>query len=504
MDLSLLTKEQKLELYDAIQEKKRRLKLEEAVYTPNAGQILVHKCTKGTRAVFAGNGSGKTALACNEALFWMKGYNSITQKFTKTPNRTVIVLDHPEKVADLYIPELSKWTTLNPEHLNKRGKPYISQITKENGSEILFMFHEASPLLFESIEADNFIFDEPPPRHIWVALNRAGRKRGRKPNYLIIATPISASWLRTDIYEKWQNGELDDVECFRFGTVVNEANLADGYIERFSAMLSEKERRIRLEGEFFDLEGLALAHLFKRETHAVDDYQWPVDQPVVIATDPHPSKPHIAIMLGVDKDDHLYVIKELRAKQVAREFASTLKEWAKGYRVIDWISDSLGSSEYTGGEGFKSFIQILNEEGIRIRSTTWSEKNDEDFIERVRDVLYVPVEENNFGVRVPKLRVFSSCHGTISDIENVAWQSYRDFDIQKPKLEITHRDYLACLKYALATSLTFNKQKAKIWRPTKTVTSYGVGQDKVNRLRFSRHKKSMNYRNQKQDDESDW
>ena len=483
MKLDTLTREEKLLWLEVVQEKKRRLREKAAVYSPNSGQLEVHRSLAITRCVFSGNGAGKTSLAANEAIWAAQGYNPITQKFSKVPARVIVLLDHPEKVGDVWVPELTKWHNIKEDRFHKRGKPYYTQIQFDNGSEILFMFHDQSPMIFESIELDYLICDEPPPRHVWVALRRGGRKKGRKPRFLIIGTPITGSWMRTEIMEPYAKGELEDTECFKFGTKVNEHNLADGYIAEFSKVLSEKERRIRLEGEFFDLEGLALAHLFKREVHTIEPFDFR-DLPVVVAIDPHPKKAHFAVMLGVNEEEDLFFIKETNKKMVARDFAKFLHEWMADYNVVDIVCDSLGSSEGTGGEGFNSFLQVMNDEGIRARATTWDEKNDEDFIERIRGALLIPEEEDNFGARTPKLRIFRGNRGIISDIENVQWIKVRNVDEYKPKLDISNKDYLSCLKYALASNINYKKGKAKIYRRTRGMETYGVSREKYTTRRF--------------------
>jgi hypothetical protein len=491
--LDNMTREQKLLLYDLFQEKKRRLKDEKAIYLPNEGQILVHRSKARERWVFSGNGSGKTALSAQEAVWAFEGWNPIREEFTQVPCRIIVVLDHPEKVTDVWVPEIQKWKNLRPDQLRQRGKPYVSQIVGDNGSEILFMFWQQEPTLFESIEADVIIFDEPPPRPLVVALRRGLRKPGRKPWILGVGTPIKSAWLRKEILEPWSKGELSGVECFTYGTKVNQANLAEGYIENFSRSLSEKERRIRLDGEFFDLEGLALAHLFDRMVHVVEPFDWDDSNPCVVVVDPHPSKAHHAVLLGVDRDGYIYYLKELKEKKVAREFARIMKNWYQGYRVVDFVCDSLGKAESTGGEGFKSFVQVLNEEGIRIRTTTYDEKNDEDFISRIQDVLLIPEEANNFGQKIPKLRIVRGNWGIVGDIENVQWVKYRDIDEYKPKLDIQNKDFLACLKYGLATNLTPTKGKAHIYRPVNGPATYGI--NKKPSTAFFRKKLGFNRRN---------
>lgn len=475
IDITKLSKPEQIKLYEIIQEVKRRTREAGQAYGPNAGQLQVHVSEKATRLVTCGNGAGKTTLGCNEAIWWAQGFNPIRKVFTKVPARIIILLDHPEKVADKWLPELRKWTIITEEQCQKRGKPYISRITWPTGSEFLFMFHDQTDLQFESIEADYIIFDEPPPRRVYVALYRGLRNKNRTPRVLILGTPITGSWMRKEIQAPWSRGELPNTECFTFGTDVNRENLADGYIESFSAVLSEKERAVRLHGQFFDLEGTALSHLFDRSIHIVDPFDWPPDWPTVVAIDPHPAKPHNACMIGIDKEGYLYYIKELRQKAVARQFANTIKEFYEGYRVIDIVHDSLGEAEGTGGEAFKSFSQVLRECGVMTRATNWQEKSDEDFIERIRNALFIPEEADNFNQKTPKLRIFRGNPGIVSDIENVQWVKMRGHDEFKPKLDITDKDFLSCLKYALATNLTPLKGKAKIYKPVQSAaTSYGI------------------------------
>jgi phage terminase large subunit-like protein len=412
-------------------------------------------------------------MAVMEAKWRADGFNPITGEQTPVPAYIAVVLDKPSKAESVFIEEYRKWFNLKPEQLHKKGKPTISQITFDNGSVIEFYSHDQDPLTWESIQVDMAIFDEPPPRAAYVGMRRAGRKKGVDAKYLIIGTPLGQPWMKEELWDPWERGESADVECFRGSTELNKANLADNYIESFSSALSEQEKRIRLSGEWFNLGGLALAHLFKRATHTVDEVEWDSSWPCAVAIDPHGAKPHHALLVGCDPDNQLYALKELKLKAIPREYARELRQWMKGYRVIDIVCDSLGSSEGTGGEGFKSFIQVLNEEGVRARATTYDDKNDEDWLGRIQDVLKIPTEEDNFGRRRPRLLVTADCPQLVRDIENVQWVRQKGTEDFKPKLDISHKDMLACLKYALATSLFYDKprrQKPKLLKKP----AYGI------------------------------
>lgn len=453
----MLSREQKIAKYEALQEKKRRLMATKPVYKPNSGQTAVHQDDKPVRIVAAGNGGGKTALGANEALWWATGHNQFLGTLTKVPATVVILLDNPVKVDQVWLPELRKWYPLDEScEMRKNGKPYVNQVLFKNGSQILFFFHDQENMVFEGIQLDYLIADEPFPRRIWIALTRGQRKIGSKPKTLIIGTPIGQPWIYNDLWKKSINGERSDIGLHRFSVEVNRNNLADGYIEQFSSNLTEQEKKVRLQGHFAHLEGLALAHLFNREVHIVEKFPWPKGKPAVLVIDPHFAKPHVAILVGATGDGRVYYIKEMKTRSPARQFARELKEFLQGdWRMIDYVIDSLGETTGTGGEGNKSFAEVLRDAGVPVRSTSFKDKDDEDFIQRIQQVLETPEEPDNFGRKLPKLAVIEGNQAIIDDIESVQWQKFRQHDVFKEKLEISNKDYLACLKYALATGISF-------------------------------------------------
>ncbi len=425
-------------------------------YRPNQGQLPVHLDPLPIRIVAAGNGGGKTALGANEALWWATGYNPITKVMSKVPAKIIILLDSPMKVAEVWEPEIRKWYPAETEcEFFKNGKPYVNEIRFKNGSKLMFMFHEQEDMVFEGIEFDYLLADEPFPRRIWISLSRGARKKYSKPKFLILGTPIGQPWLYDELWKKAAEGERTDVGLHRFDTEVNRGNLADGYIEQFTKNLTDAEKKVRLSGHFAHLEGLALAHLFHRDTHIVPKFPWPNNKPCVLIIDPHWAKPHTVAIIGATGDGRIYYIKEMKSKSPAMEFAAELKEFAKSYRIIDYVIDSLGETPRTGGTGNLSFSQVLRDNGVPVRSTSFADKDDEDFIQCIHQVLEIPDKADNFGRRQAKLAILEGNTGIINDIESVQWTKQRNQDFYKNKLDITRKDYLSLLKYALATSIAF-------------------------------------------------
>lgn len=509
MDTSKLSRADKLELIQLLEEREKRARLSKPTFVPNEKQLPLILSEALERYIFCGNGWGKSTVLVNEVHWAATGFNPITGKTTPVPAKMVLLLDSPEKVED-FLGEYRRWNPLAVEQCHKRGKPHISFIDYPTGSTLTIMSHAVEPLKLEGSQWTHIFADEPPPKPVFTALFRGGRIKGRPCRVLLAGTPISAAWLRTEVYEPWVKGQTPHVECFRGDTADNRENLEDGYIERFTAKLSEHEKQVRLHGQFYDLEGLALSHLFRRATHVVSSkgFVWERENPSVIIIDPHPSKPHNAIVLGADRDGHLYVLDEYKEKAVARKFMKSLigLDWFTKYRVLDIVYDSLGNSETTSGEGFKPFGTVINEvlaqHGLgRARATSYDEKSDEDFIDRIQDALVMPTEANNFGLLIPKLRLLDTCGGSISDIENVQWKRDRSLDQNKPALEISNRDWLACIKYGLACNIYFDKKKGRAYYTKKK--AYGVDLPAATKARA--HRLAQPKRKQTADDwNEDW
>jgi phage-related protein len=453
-----LTREQKIERLRLLEEKKQRLLSKKPVYIPNAGQLPIHLSTKSERYCFSANGAGKSCALVNEVHWAATGYNPITKAYTKVPCKVVVVLDKGEKVNEVFLPEYSKWFDLKEDQKDKAGKPYVSRLHYDNGSVVSFYSAEASELSAEGFMADYVFVDEPCPKPLATALRRSLRIKGSPSKFTFMGTPISQPYLRTDVFEPWSRGALEHVECFRMGIDVNRANLADGYIERFSAGLNEQEKKVRLEGAFFDFSAMALASYLKPEHHVIPQTQFQYDyrMPCVVAVDCHAVKPHVAVMIATTRDDKHIVVKEMAFRGNATQFAEALKEWERGYNVVDRVCDSLGSQQGTAFEGMLSMIEGLNRNGVLIRPTTFKEKNHGDLIDRLRQGLAIPVEPDQFGQQIPKLRFLSTCRNTLTDIEQCTWQKNKATGELVEKLDTSSRDFLATLGYALAISPVYD------------------------------------------------
>lgn len=450
LDLSKLSREEKLAFLDEIEEKEKRTKRKRTSYRPNELQAKVHASPKRIRLVTSANGVGKTTLACQEA-YWTATLGSTPQRIEAgypklpVPNKGAIVLDAPDKV-ERWLEEFRKWFDCSDWQFIKHGKPYVTEIQLPNGSNFVFLFHLQEPLAFESFEADYAEFDEPPPRHAFVGIQRSLRRSSYSWS-LIVGTPLAQAWMKKDLYDPAMKGERDDIEVFKAGILVNKANLGKDYIDNFSKDLTEAEKRVRLHGDFAHLDGLALAEYWKPEHHLVERFDWPRAWATVCAIDFHPSKPCTAVLLGCNPLDEFYVVKTFKSASPPRIFAEEIKAWLKGYKVQDIVCDNIGSTPKTGGIDNESFIQVLQKRGVAVRPTSFKEKSEDTWIRNIQDLLYL--RDTKLGKR-PGLYVFSDLLEMINEFESVQWARNRQTQENLGYLEIGNKDFLSCLKYALA------------------------------------------------------
>lgn len=432
-------------------------------YAPNIVQDAVHRSPAFIRALFSGNGVGKTTACIQEAKWTATGTHPYRET-ARIPNTTIIVLDDSSKADTVYLAGLRKrnWYDVSKLKLEKHGRAHTQEVTFPNGSNWVFMTHEMAEDKWESIECACVIFDEPPPRFIYIALLRGMREKDMKPWIMFAGTPRgrNAPWMYKEIYRPWKFGEDDEIECFFGSTTDNIQNLDPETINRWKKRYNAKELATRLHGSFEFLSG-RIFDSFSREHHVVKDFPFPKNWTCLLAVDPHLRKNHCAIVLGIDPDGELWVLRELETTLAGRRAAEFFIRACEAFNIKAAICDNFGSIDmFDGGNGEKkSFIKIWNEEAARlnrirlsIRPTTRAEKRDDEWIEDMKDLLNL--ETDNDGQVRSKFHVFESCVKTIDNFETYIWDEHtgRKADLGEPKEDPlgSNQDFLMCVKYAIA------------------------------------------------------
>ncbi len=465
-DLAQLPQEDLLELLALAEQMEANAK-KTAVYIPNIIQNAVHRSVAFIRALFSGNGVGKTTACLQEALWTATGTHPYKET-SRIPNTTIIVLDDSSKSDTVYWAELMKKRWYDPAKITreKHGRSYTTEWLFPNGSNLIFMTHEMAEDKWESIQATGIIFDEPPPRFIFAALLRGQREKDMKPWMMFAGTPRGrhAPWMYKEIYRPWKFGEDDEIECFFGSTDDNLHNLDPDTIKRWEKRYSKAELETRRHGSFEFLSG-RIFDTFSREHHIVDDFPFPRSWHCVLAIDPHLRKNHTAVILGVDPDGDVYVVRELETSLAGRRAAEFFILACEPYNIRTGVCDNFGSIKlYDDGDSSerKSFIDIFNDVALKmnrkrcmIRPTTRKEKKDDEWIEDMKDWLRLEVDTE--GNLRPKFHVFKSCVKLIDNFDTYIWDEHvgrlASTMINDPKEQPlgTSQDYLMCVKYGLAT-----------------------------------------------------
>jgi hypothetical protein len=464
-DLAGLGKEDLLELL-SITEQLGKNAQKIGTYIPNVIQNAVHRSPKFIRALFSGNGVGKTTACIQEAIWTATGTHP-HKETSRIPNTTIIVLDDSSKSDTVYWAEMKKKRWYDPDkiHKEKHGRAYTTEWIFPNGSNVLFMTHEMAEDKWESIQAAGIIFDEPPPRFIFAALLRGMREQDMKPWMMFAGTPRgkNAPWMYREIYRPWKFNTDDEIECFFGSTDDNLHNLDPDTIKRWEKRYSKAELDTRRHGSFEFLSG-RIFDTFNRDLHVVDDFPFPKQWVCILAIDPHLRKNHTAVILGVDPDGDVYVLRELETSLAGRAAAQFFILACEPYNVRFGVCDNFGSIKLYddgGAEERKSFIDIFNEQALKmnrvrvsIRPTTRKEKRDDEWIEDMRD--WLRLETDHEGNTRPRFKVFASCVKTIDNFETYIWDEYTGKQasamINDPKEAPlgTNQDFLMCVKYGMA------------------------------------------------------
>lgn len=309
-----------------------------------------HRSKAQIRVISGGNRSGKSTSGINEDVAHMIGYRPWLPKDDpeykvniRIPNKGLICGESfGEQVRKVLIPKL---LGVNEDGRNgaiplqflqeakKNQQGIITFIKLTNGSQVFLQSYDQDIDLFESADYDWFHADEPPPRPIWVSIQRGLTDRVG-PSWITM-TPLKEPWIYDEIYNR------KDVGLFYFDI---EDNLNYGLtregIDQFSSSLTPDEVEARLRGRYFHLTGL----VYKSYTniHRIKRFAISKHWPIWMHIDTHPRTPHHAIYVAIGPDQKKYICGEFKNSDPANRiapFADALKEYEKitfGRKIDDF------------------------------------------------------------------------------------------------------------------------------------------------------------------------
>lgn len=292
---------------------------------PHKKQDVFHRAHFQIRIASGGNRSGKSTSGINEDVAHALGYRPWLaptdpdyKLSVRVPNKGLICGESfQEQVKKVILPKLlgdpekgvpGAIPTNMLADVKRNPQGVITYIRLTIGSEIFLQSYDQDVDLFESADYDWVHFDEPPPRSIWIAVQRGLTDR-MAPCWLTM-TPLKEPWLYDEVYKR------EDCKVLYFDIEDNlNYGLSRKGIDQFAASLTDDEKEARLRGRFFHLTGLVYKtyggiHRLKRSSIL------PKGIPRHFSTwmhiDCHPRKAHHAVWITIGPDRRKIICGEIK------------------------------------------------------------------------------------------------------------------------------------------------------------------------------------------------
>ena len=402
--------------------------------------------------------------------------------------------------------EFERWAIAGSYQPRKQNDGVACMYTYPNGSTIQLMTYGSAIDVYESWTGDLWIPDEPPPAQIFEATARGLSTTHGK--IFMFFSPLKEPWILNELIEP-ENKRYDVVVIDGLTFLDNENLVANdtGLLERGGALAGDIDEYFRLlldyenlskgehvarinkhlkkvvdEYSFIEivqkLEGLKrvndtdednrdarfkgiFKHLIGRVYKQYKDFYFPnghlmkpfkidTDWPVICEIDWHHSIPPFLGFYAWDRENVIYVIKEIfvqmTGEQVAHEIIRQKKSntWRLNKVYCDPLAkgnDALSNNTTQMTEDtFTTMQRILNKEGILI-DTTGKEKTQKwTGIDRVKDRL-------STSNGIPRIRVFDDCLQHRKLFKQWVYVDGMPSDEDDHPMEITYRAVLTTTKW---------------------------------------------------------
>jgi phage terminase large subunit-like protein len=320
-DLTKLSRAEKIELLELLDEKERRRRSQPLLYCQrHPKQVVAHEAPQAIRSLFWGNRVGKTEWGAMETAEYATLHHK--HREVKAPFEiwsacpSFDVQEHTtQKKLMSYIPQK------DIEHIDYIRGRIMKTIRLKNGVTIQFKSYEQGREKFQGAGVRLIWFDEEPPHDIWEE-SFVRVEAGQQLDVILTMTAIKGmTWVYDQIYLDTANTDL----------FVSEAGWDDNpYLtekqkEQMSRGLSPQAIQVRREGKFVKRVGLVCAwwerskHL-RHYDHLDRSWTW------FEALDPGFSDPAAYLLIGVDNDNNVHVVDGFRKSRLLPEKIKELRD----------------------------------------------------------------------------------------------------------------------------------------------------------------------------------
>lgn len=476
-------------------------------YKPHAKQALFHGARKAQLAgSFARNQGGKTTSVIVEILSWGFGEDLWTgapiDKIGKTKWRPgmrffIGAKDYNIGINEVIIPkmlELLPLEEMGVEFIKMQGRvTHKLRFPEPYNFTIKMLSYEQDALKSEGTTWNGGLFDEPPPRHLYVSCRRGCMRHAAPIRFS--ATPLNEPWMYDEIFCHKDAVHLDkpeDLKKIRWDTpaIVKIGRNDNPYISEeqmaaYEATLDEEEKQARIYGEFLHLTGRVYKgfdrgkHVLDRDKLFTDHPNWR-EYPAFQVIDPHDRKP-FAIGWGIctPRDEVIFVdewpnfdfARQKSWKWSTSEYVEMMRDremalW--GFKpepfndrfAFRFIDPRFGVAPKAGSS--RSLIEEFGDHGIHFDVPPGDE-----------------IEEGHIAVKTDlhNARLFftSNCMNHIKAMENYTWDEYTGKNDRAPKErpKDKFKDFADVVRYAVKGGVRYYDPKT--YAPRAVMVNNGIG-----------------------------
>jgi len=392
-------------------------------YELHPGQVRAFDSEAQYVAMIAGTGGGKT---------WF-GPIWLAREIAKDPKGDYLAVSptYP-MLKDILLPRALE--ILNDWH----GGTYKSMekvYYLKRGGRVLFRSADR-PLSMEGVHVNAVWLDEAGQMRseAWhVAQRRVGFHKGR---ILITTTPYFLNWLKTDIYDRWKDGD-PAIDVIQFGTAENPYYPRE-QIEVARRTMPDWMFRMFYLGEFVKPEGLVYQD-FDAGIHIIEPLELPSNWRRIIGMDFGYNNPMAAVWLAVDNDGNVYAYREYyERRKLPQDVASDLARLSKGEQIDAILVDPSAPV----------LIEVLRRQGFNAIPANNTVK---EGIAAVTGLL-----------REKRLFFFRGLSNTLDEIESYHWKKVNDQIKEEPEKEYDHA--MDALRYAIMGYIKGIKKQPRVRR----------------------------------------
>lgn len=442
-------------------------------YVPNVMQMKAHKSLCRTVLLCAGNRSGKSHCGAMELCFHLTldypDWYPVEKRFKK-PIKAVVSCTSFNKALTVIETKLASLLPRGFYTVKRNPQGYPSRIKCKNGATVDILTLEMADQMYESNDWDFAWEDEPQQQRKREAIFRGlTDRRGRE---IITFTPITEPWMKEELIDKADGKKIELVVASirdNLEDIEGNAILSKEAVDEFEESLSDEFKDARIHGTFYTVRG-RIYKQFNDVAHVREfEYKDPetIGMPVICILDPHDRRPHHVVWVFVDRNDDVWVDREMVVHCELPELAKAIKNMESecNYYVKKRLIDpNFGRKPAAAGSN-RSVIQELCRAGVGFYEA-------QDDIElghmMVRDYLKYNMEKPITAVNKPKVFFHkTNCPKTIRSIRNLQYEEW----MGKTKSERSSKeaekdrdtDGADCLRYVLITrprheNLTFKQE----------------------------------------------